>query len=540
MQEKLIKDEREQAFLKSKTKKFVQETLTTVMEIIMGKSVNEWNDNEIAAMNPTRSKSFQDKPLFRPNSDGAMIIEYSDGVMLLSNFFASAPYNSFYNYTNGINIANKDNDDFSEKDFKREYDNQCSKERKILDYLRDARNDEVHSIEDGNMGDIYMWIRQIMKYLECFSGYRMQILSEYDKRYGKPSDVKRLDNCYTNASDLKEKCFASKENYKEFRFGVNRYKVARDDKEDFDLLIPDMARNWDNGIKYLKKEKQYKDFISILEEYYDNYDDVMEFEDINMHFQKTSNGSVEELHAYMSLLYYLYPQLSGIYWRGNLYSESYFASLVLQIITRHTERFSLEKKKDVLKRNICFLREWNSLDAEQRKGIGIDIYLLCKYSFLSNYYKAKNDSKGVNYAATFENHILSLVKEGSERIIQKACEQRSKTSDKDSRKTIEDRCKNECINVEYLDEYYDDIIRDTLILTSYMKGKVTYLLPIYNENEAPKVFKTKEEFQSYFIKYIGEEGRTLNEVYDFVEKIQNDNNLKWFIEYKEEYLRRES
>lgn len=502
---RLVEDQKLQSYLKDETKFMVEETLTTVMEIIMGKRVDLWSSNELEKLNKYRSFP-NSEFMYKRSTDGRYLVEYCDAVNLLKEFFAASPYGS--DFKNRIIEEQKENDEFVDKKFRNEFDKQCEKERKILEILGDSRNkDFVHAIERANMGDIYMWIRQMMKYLDCFSGYRMQVLSEYDCQYGRVEDQVKLDECYTKASELKEQCFASKENYKEFRFGRNTYKVAKDDKDDFDLLIPDMARSWDRGISYLKKERTSNAFHIILEEYFDDYDMVMDFDEKYEEFIKTKDKSIEESMLYMSLLYQIYPKLPGIYWKGIMYSESYFASLVLQVLTRHPNKFSLEEKRETLKHRINNLCEWNETN-EKQKGIGIDLILLCREHVLTKYFDGQNDSQGVSYAKSFESTIL------------------------------------ECKNDEFIETYYDEVILAILTLTAYMKGRVTYMLPIpskdVEEGKSPfKIFKKPDEFRKYFISFISE-AKDIEEVARFVHSVKDDNNLKWFLENYDSFLGKES
>lgn len=490
----LVKDQKQQSYLKDETKFLVEDTLTTVIEIIMGKLVNEWSQEELSKLNKYRS--FPNSHFMHQRTrDGRYLIEYCDAVNLLKEYFAATPYAS--DFKNRIVQEQKENEEFADKKFRNEFDKQCEKERKILEILGDSRNKEfVHSIERANMGDIYMWIRQMMKYLDCFSGYRMQVLSKYDKQYGKPEDQRKLDECYTKASDLKEQCFASKENYKEFRFGKNTYKVAKDDKEDFGLLITDMARSWDRGISYLKKTRISDNFRVFLEEYFDNYDMVIDFDDKFEEFKKTKENSMEESMLYMSLLYHIYPQLPGIYWKGNMYSESYFASLVLQVLTRHPDKFSLEDKKETLKYRINHLEEWNE-NKEKQRGIGLNIQMFCKEKVLSKYFEGQDDLVGTSRAKAFETTVL------------------------------------ECANEDFLDNNYDEIMRIILLLTAHMKERVTYMLPIAEEVDGRKTYRTfqkPDDFRKYFIKFISQ-ANDIEEVVKFVHGVRDDINLKWFFEY---------
>ena len=335
----------------------------------------------------------------------------------------------------------------------------------------------------------------------------MQVLSKYDFQYGKKEDQERLDDCYTKASELKEQCFSSKENYKEFRFGKNTYKVAKDDKDDFELLIPDMARSWERGISYLKKERAGNAFHEFLEAYFEDYDMVIDFDEKYDEFIRTENKSIRESLLYMSILYLLYPKLAGIYWKGVMYSESSFASVVLQVLTRHPNVFSFEEKKKTLLYRINNLQEWNET-SEKQKGIGIDLVGVCQQHILSNYYNGQGDLEGAEYAKKFELRVL------------------------------------ECKNIDYVDKHYDEIIEDILILTKHMKGRVTYMLPIPDKDIKDgratfKVFRKPDEFREYFNRFI-HEASNMDEIAEFVHCVWDDNNFKWFMENEDVFTGRVS
>lgn len=502
----LIKDIEKQSSLKNNTKFLIDETLTIIIGIFQGKPVEDWTSEETNTLNKYRRFPNSDF-IHKRSSDGKPIIECTDAICLLNEYYSSNPYGGpLKNKIVESQKDKEDQEDFVEKKFRSDYDRQCDKEREILKILGDTRNKEFgHAIEEADMGEIYMWIRQLMKYLDCFTGYRMQILSQYDDRFGKQEDFRKLDECYTKATELKENCFASKENYKEFRFGKNRYQIAKDDKGDLELLLLDMAKNWKRGIDYLKKDKTSNDFHVVLEEYFDDYDMVMDYDDKHDEFLKTREGSIEESMLYMSLLYQIYPSLSGLYWKGRMLSESEFASSVLQIISRHPGKFSFEEKKTTLEHRIYHLDEWNEIN-DRQKGLGINLLLLCKEHILTQYFMGQNDSDGIKYSQKFEKMIL------------------------------------ECQKPNFIDENYDEIIESVLSLTAYMKGRVTYMLPIAeNDSEKPqyRTFGKLEALRKYIIKFMSE-AESIDEIASFVYKVRDDNNLKWFISHSDSFSGKET
>ncbi len=499
---KLIKDDEKQSSLRDDTKYFAEKAFTTVIEIMMGKPIIELTQEEKSVFED--HLQFKGKPLISHNeTTHEDVIEYTSAVRLLIEYFAATGKPFCQKYMNRIvkeQQNSDDSDDFVEKKFRIDFKAQCDKERRILEILRDTRNDERgHDTERADMGIIYNWIHQLMRYLDCFTSYRMNVLRYYDSNYGKKDDRVRLDDLYTKASDLKDKCFASKENkenYTEFRFGRNIYKISKDeaDKADFGLLLSDMARNWYRGIQYLKNRTSSDSFHKFLEAYCENYDDVLDYEEKHQAFMLTAKDSNDESIQYMSIIYSLYP-IQGLYCKEKIYSDSRFSSRVLQTITRHNGRFSLAEKKDTLKFRIDQFEKWNETD-EKHKGIGINLISLCKEGILYQYFKGKKDSEGMNKAKAFETEILS------------SCED------------------------SYIEENYDKVIKATLMLITHMKGSTTYMLPILEELDGDKkyiTFKTPDEFRDYFRNRL-KKADSISDISNFVHCIQDDNNLKWFIE----------
>jgi hypothetical protein len=502
----LINDEKTLALLKSQTKHLVEETFTMLIEIMMGKSADLWTEEEINDLKIHAGfdkKKLSEKPLLHKRTDGTLIVEYTDAVRILSDYFAASPYGSAFK--NRIAEEQKDNDEFVDKTFIKEFDKQCEKERNILYQLRLTRNSNWgHAIEDGDIGDVLIWIKQLMVYLDSFAGYRMQVLSQYDKNiYGKLSDQRRIEEYYTKASELKEQCFASDEDYKVFRFGKNTYKVSSSYKEEFELLISDMAKSWDRGVEYLLADRTYDLFFTLLEEYYTNYDYVMDFDKKRTRLLKASED--ERAILYMSMLYGLKPDLGSIYWKGKMYSDSYFASLVLQILTRHPKRYSFEDKKETLLYRIRNFSQWKETDGKF-KGLGINLVMFCQEHLLSNYFRGLEDVEAEELAKKFEDTIL-------------ACNDHE----------------------EYVDENYDEIISIILELTAKMKGAVTYMLPVPEDEEGTqfKAFRRPNQFRSFFIDFVST-ASSVNEVYEFVTKIRDDINLKWFLANYDSFAGKES
>lgn len=497
---KLKEDNREQSFLRDETKYFVESALTYIIEILMGKNTEEFNDEDIATLDAHRD--FQNTDLLsKPRKkDNKRIIEYTHAVKLLKDYFAASGYGQ--NYKNSIISANKDKLDFDERTFRKEYDAQCERERKILEMLGGTRNEtRGHDIEQADMGEIYMWIRQLMEYIVCFREYRLEILAEYDNNLGLQEQYDKLDGFYVSATKLKENCFeSSKEDYTVFLFGDNEYKISDKDREDFGLLVSNMAREWNNGIRHIRRASINDEFEVFLRAYFRNSNKLLDYEEAREKLLACPPGSTQESVEYMGILYMLYPSLSRLVWKGNTYSDSHFASVVLQIIIRHPagKGYGIDNKKTMLFDRINGLDQWDDEKDNTKKGIGIDILEICKRNVISNYFnahkKSEVDSKDgytldeINKACKFEDMICK----GSSR--------------------------------EFVDENYDEIIDSVLDLIAVMKGKVTYWCPV-----TAQIFKNTKEYRKFILSKI--ESESIEDIFEYVKQVRNDRNLIWWVQH---------
>ena len=517
-EDRLILDNEKQSSLRDETKFLVEEILSYVIEVFEGKPIGELALDASYLEKIAKYRMFKNKDLVSESSNRS-VIEYTEAVKLLHDYYSGDPYGK--EYINLLSKKNKDNVDFDEQSFRKEYKNRCEKERYILDALRIERNENYgHAIERANMGEIYLWIRQMMKYIELFLGYRIQILSQYDERLLDCEYSNQLESYYTKASELKNKCFDNKSECKEFRFGKNTYIVSKsdDDRDDFGLLMNDMAKRWTVGIDYLRSDEINKEFISFLKENFDDYDVIMKYEKLRNELISSENGSIDESMIYMSVLFLLFPFMPGIYWKGVLYSDSYFASIVLQMLSRHPNKMfytknhkqDLEEKIQTLKYRIDNSVYWDK-NSEKQKGIGIAVIPLCERGILSTYFQENGDLRGCNLAKEFEKRILE-----------------SESMEED---------------VSFGEQYNRTII-SIIALTAYMRGKMTYMLPVPREetdSDHPSydVFSDPKEFGDYFVKYANRH-RSIEEILAYVQEINDDTNFRWWINNYDSFNREDA
>ncbi len=500
--DKLLIDKKEQSVLKDDIKELIDEIATYIIETLENSSISDmYESGDIEKL--YRHMQYPTESIQK--KDGKYIIEYTDSIGLLKEYYAASPFGNIYKQR--IEKLQKHNNDYVKTKFNKEYNDHCKEEYAILSVLRETRNKQLgHAIERADMGELYIWIKQMMKYLESFIGYRVQVLSKYDERLGDRTIKETLDKYYTKLSDCKKRCFVSRENISEFRFGKNTYSVSEndDDKDDYGMLITDMAQRWDTGISYLKLDKRNDEFEDFLEKSLADMDVIKDYEELRQDLVQVKKDSVEESMIYMDMIYTLYPQISGLYWKGSRYSESYFASIVLQIPSRHPGKYSFEEKIEDLKRRLNESQNWNKTEGDSHRGIGIDIVSLSERSILSKYYRGQNDNKGEKLAKDFEKSVkLALTLD------------------------LED---------EDVKDAYDSIIVSILSLTAYMRGKTTYMLPTSMFADEPlRVFQDPEDFKKVFINFLNS-GVNIKEAAKFVNRIKNDVNLKWWVDNYDSFI----
>ena len=193
--------------------------------------------------------------------------------------------------------------------------------------------------------------------------------------------------------------------------------------------------------------------------------------------------------------------------------------MVLQIFLRHTNSIKLSDKIGTFIYRLTHLEEWLGQDLEDsQRGIGISAGFIDE-RILSKYYIAINDKNGMKIAEEFEGKTLEFLKKYAE-LYKKG------NFDIDEYKN-----RDELIND------YDDVLHSTLILTAYMKGDMSYILPkkYFENEEKPYVAANLEQFRQYFVKIINEfqkENDGYEHIISFIRDNENDNSFKYFVDYQ--------
>lgn len=534
----LTENEEERKSLAMDTLLYCGKALTTIIEIIMGHSITELTEYE--------------KEVFERHQCGHNIlqtidekchIDITDAARILHNYYSAEGKNNEPGYgklykriiKEKYSTENDDIDDesdingFDEKEFNIELNNMFKREQQSLEAVCDDRNQKlVHNPELIDMIQIGRWIDDIMETLHRYKN-RVEFLSNYDEQFrdNKKRYINTINSLYEEATELRSRCYVkSSEDEKvvELWFSKNIYVASNEKKDTFPMLIEDMAQNWYVGIQHLRYPEFAEEFLIFIKEvfYGKNRKTVIDYEKEYKKLLETKEDSIEESMQYLSILLLLYPQLTGIYWKGIMYSEEKFASIVLQTLVKHPKDWKLEDKIDTLKYRMCNLQTWDETDSTKR-GVGIDLLLLCKKQILSRHYNGIDDVKGEELALKFEGCVQDSIFRSETGNVAK----------KDflyigGSETIE-RAKND----------YDNIIFTFLELISYMRKQVTYSLPIKIKDEKfYRKFNKPQSFRSFFERFIAE-AKNIDEVADLVYKLRDDNNLIWFINKSELYLGKE-
>lgn len=530
-----LEDAKTRTFLNSQIKILTQTALTSVVGIIIHKPVSEWFPEDISIIDKYKNPSSKGN-LLQKDKNGNNVIEYTDVIAILLTGLCSVKSDYNKGYFNALAKSKPDDEDPLKKG---DFDQMCEKERTVIDELRRERNSNVgHFVDIVNAGELYIWIKTFLKCMDTFAD-RIQKLSIYDTGFNIPSDVEVLESFKAQASKYIEQCFSSYDSgYAEFRFGKTKYssipaktvaeieaKISTEQsslvQNDLNSLLADMAQNWKNGIRYILNQDSKDSFFQFLKASVDDYDIILDCVDI-VNEVKKSNENIK----YAELLYKIPSSLSGIYWEGNRYSESYFASLVLQTLTRHQNIHNLYDKIKTFNHRINHLEEWTS-DNIKQKGIGIsgkDALNLLKF-----YYRHKQDENGSSYVESsidavknWQNYIRNDLK------MEEGIPEHTNLSPYLSEKTI--------IEAPETRELYDNAVNSILNLIWYMKGKkLTYILPLSNPEDKPRIFQTPKDFRSFFRSEIlqkqeGDEDdrKYLDRIFDFIKLIKDDNNLIMF------------
>ncbi len=363
----------------------------------------------------------------------------------------------------------------------------------------------AHSVNPP-IGKLYEWSQRLIDYLEVFMD-DINLFEDYIS--DSTAHIVKINDYIQQLELFQSQCHgqAPSDDAVEFEFCKKRYSISNDIECDFSILLLDMLKEWEKGIDrvyYDNSDKiEEKQFEYMVQKYYANDSQkrliyARKLDNLRR-VEREDKDIIDAL--YLDLMNSIFPQseddkMDNIYWQGERYSESHFASIVLQSLIRHTNNNSLDAKKKMVINQITKLKEGR---VSKYNSIRINIIEFCKAGVLSNYYGEKNDLIGKKLAEEFEKKLVYLWSEYEEK------------------EDIED-------------VLFDDLTRKTIWkLIEHMKdGKVTYILPIIEKDRGLVIFESINELQEYIMDYIIH--NSLEDSARMVQVIRNDNNYLYFAE----------
>ena len=333
-----------------------------------------------------------------------------------------------------------------------------------------------------------------------------------------------------------------------FHFKKTTYPILKGAvSTDPDVLATDLAENWEAGKRSIRFDREM--FCRIME-------DVIRDRDVYNRIREVISdaGKIVSDMDYMEIVHGIGGSLNGIYWKGEMLSESSFATRVLQIMTRHQFREGWQNrvgKVDTLYYRLTRTEEWNELSSSQ-VGVGINILQICKRGIISKYYagkmageerkitsavKAKDNAdlenreelalviedcraslrrykKSLAAALRFEESVMAFVKQYEY-----------------SAREYADKIKADSSVPDKLQHAYINAMFKALGLIKAMKGFASY----YDPNR--EVFLNWESFVASIQKKIraavqkddeSEKRAALEELKEYLRKVEWDQNFQWW------------
>lgn len=459
--------------MKENFKFLSEDTLTAVIEVLIGKSINDWDSN----IKQTLRSSIQMPTLFSIKKDGSMVIELTNAVAILSV------------NTKAINTIVKNR--LPIKQFEKSDPDLLTKhllgQTSLLNNVRIFRNVTLgHNVDSTDYFSLGSWISVFIEYLKTFTEKWLEIASILPD-YVDSNKLQQIESYRKQAISMKNDCVLAMASLSEgnttgiitsIRFGENEYTVTDTDKSMKELLIQDMAHSWNNGQKYLLNVRFKEQLVDFIEKTDNNYDLIIRFDEL---YEKFLEASEKDL-IYRDILYTLAPSLKGYWWKGYCYNESHFAALMLQPLIRHTNTYEHDQ---IAKNTFYKLKRSDRLP---------NFTEVCYHKWLSRYYKQLNNEKCLELAQNIENIIFD-------------------TDDAD------DFIKS-----------YDDFIPNILQLNSLMRDQIAYISPFILKNEEkPRVIISIDDFKDYLISSFKAQ-KSLEDVLSVIEIWNQDINFIWWEE----------
>lgn len=455
----------------------------------------------------------------QPDDEGRLVFEFTDASYILTEMLSKK---ATANYLRYLAEENEDNDDFNSS----EVEQILQQEEYFREKLRFDRNSNSHETTIVDEEKLIEDISAIIAYIMYLREMRMLIWEQYDSDRIVSGDwkYKRLDEIESKALELNNLC-CSKEFSKEiddavsYKFNGRTYTINQEQKAAFNMLVTDMARNWFEGIEYIKADT--KDTLdAFVEARFGDAKELRTFrifkDELRLVKMDDIKYDLESNISYMQLIYILNPQLGAFYWKGIKFTESEFASKVLQTLTRHDNSNSLSAKIGTLEYRVTHFTDWkdpfrrNLDNTKSRPGIGIDLIRVCKKGILSKYFREKEGKEEqAELASKFEESIIAISQHklmrskenGYEVVVEKEAD------------------------YDWFEENYDDIMQVIYEFIGTMKSEQTY------RDMNGRIFKTKEQFVNTVLLNRDGDFSSLQEIQSYLGKVSTDSGFTYWISH---------
>lgn len=446
-----------------------------------------------------------------------LVFEFTDASYILTEMLSRSSIRKYVDY---LSEQNADNDDYN----KNEVEDILAQEEYFRDKIRIDRDSSSHETTIVNEEKLIEDISAIIAYIMYLREMRMLVWEQFDEKHSASIEWKynRLLEIENKALELNNRCFTKdflddNEDAVTYKFNNRIYTINQEQKAAFNMLISDMARNWFDGIEYIKADT--KDTLDAFVEA--RFGDGKELRTFRIFKDELRQVKLDDIKydlesnvSFMQLIYILNPDLGAFYWKGTKLTESKFASKVLQTLTRHDNANSLTEKIGTLEYRVAHFSDWkdpftrNSEDIKNRPGIGIDLVRVCKKGILSCYFHAKkNKQKQAELAKRFEESIISI------------SQHKLLRNRENGREFV---VENEADYV-WFKENYDDTMQIIYEFIGSMKSEQTY------RDMYGRIFKNKDQFIEKILLNKECDFSSLQDMQSYLKKVSADSGFRYWI-----------
>lgn len=379
-----------------------------------------------------------------------------------------------------------------------------SKEVKLyedVDKLRVERNEKLgHSVAVGTLNGHYIWLERLSLFLRQFLELQLR-LSECSDSWTSLGG-KKVEDCLekwiSTVEVLKEdkyreleKAGGERTGVASYRFKKLIYRISRDQKDEYENLIHDLAKNYKDMRSHFLEEDEVRPFTDFLMAYWGDTSIKVEFLSLCRKLREANDkGHEDEEAVILTRIVDLLLPGDVFYIRGKAYSEKDVASKLIYMLVRHPGQQELTYENVVYR--ISNSAEWSPWAETGKKGVGISVIRAAYYHLFSLHYHGKNVEKE-KIAERFEKSLLDF-----------ACDKEA--------------------------WWDDDENVDAIFELAFAMNDGAFYGTWYTEkyNSKTRYFYSLKALQEYVINEILSDTQ-LDNVYEAVAKLDNDYNFTMFL-----------